>query len=194
MGAIETIPAEEALFSSPHAALVFALNYSGQAYSPPLMNRLACDPSGSSGKGLVGLDGAAQAGFVLAELKSLGTLHEAVLIAQVAQRMERCECRRACCSGEKPNPVWAEAIDTLTGAVLGLALSGCVSNYRLRRGMVERFFGAPDRKIADLAAACDVSDNTAANHNQKITQALRREQKLAWAGFEDRMKKTGMVV
>ena len=36
--------AEEPLFDSAHAALVYAFNYSGQAYDRPLMNRLADDP------------------------------------------------------------------------------------------------------------------------------------------------------
>ena len=73
----------EPLFINAHSALVFAFNFSGQCYDRPMMNRMAA-PSVGTGKGLVGLDGAAQAGMIRGEVKSLGKLAEAILIARFA--------------------------------------------------------------------------------------------------------------
>lgn len=54
---------QEYLFDSVHGALTFAYRYSGQQYSPSLMAQMMRGP-GRSGKGLGGLDGAAQAGLI----------------------------------------------------------------------------------------------------------------------------------
>ena len=80
---------DEILFNSAHGALVFAFNFSGQAYDRPMMNRLAT-PSVGTGKGLVGLDGAGQSGFIRAEVKAMGKLSEAIIIARIAPRSTPC--------------------------------------------------------------------------------------------------------
>lgn len=85
------------LFESAHGALVFAFNFSGQCYDRPMMNRLA-SPAVGSGKGLVGLDGAAQAGMIRAEVQTLGKLAEAIIIARIAPRTVPCHCRSARCA------------------------------------------------------------------------------------------------
>ncbi|MDR1349635.1 MAG: hypothetical protein LBJ59_02420 [Zoogloeaceae bacterium] len=41
-------PADEPLFSSAHAALTFALNFCGQNYDRPLMNRMAARSEGAA--------------------------------------------------------------------------------------------------------------------------------------------------
>lgn len=58
-------------FTRAHAALVFALNFASDCYDRPVMNRLADGPR-AAGKGLAGLDGAAQAGMVRAEAEASG--------------------------------------------------------------------------------------------------------------------------
>lgn len=64
-------PKVEPMFKSAHAALVFALNYSMQQYDRPLINRIAAGHTKESHKGLSGVDGAAQAGMIRAELARL---------------------------------------------------------------------------------------------------------------------------
>jgi hypothetical protein len=193
---------DEALFSSAHAAMVFAFNFSGQQYDKSMMARMASTP-GRAGKGLGGLDGAAQAGMIRAELAHLCELHASILIARVAPPTVPCECRHACCSGHKPNQEWVNAIQSLTQLALG-ELSGHLSHYALRRGIIERYFGIK-HVLADLAAQCSVNPDTASAHNAKLVRwlkgmpakggmpAVTGAESLAWLRIGDRLQEAGMV-
>lgn len=164
-------PKADPLFKSAHAALVFALQYSKQQYDRPMMNRVAAGPSAHEGKGLSGIDGAGQAGMIRAELERLPKLQQAVLIAAAADQRVACECRASCCVGWKVNPEWADAISDLTAAAASAALSGCVSNGRLRSGLIQRMFGVK-ASLVDLAERCHVDPDTAGSHNAKIKKWL----------------------
>jgi len=157
----------EALFRSAHAALVFALQYSKQQYDRPMMNRVAAGPSAHEGKGLAGIDGAGQAGMIRAELERLPRLQQSVLIAAAAEQRVACECRASCCVGWKVNPEWADAISDLTAAAASGALSGCISNGRLRSALIQRMFGVKV-SLAELAERCHVDPDTAGAHNAKV--------------------------
>lgn len=54
---------DEYLFDSVHGALTFAYRYNGQQYSPSLIAMMMRGPM-KTGKGLSGIDGAAQAGLI----------------------------------------------------------------------------------------------------------------------------------
>lgn len=75
----------EPLFSSAHAAIVYALNYNHQQHDKPLMNRLSWGAM-PQGKGLSGVDGAAQAGMIRGLLGRLSDLECALLIAYCAPK------------------------------------------------------------------------------------------------------------
>lgn len=182
--------ASEPLFLSAHSAVVFAFNFSTDFYDRPVMNKMADHPR-PTGKGLSGLDGAAQAGFIRAELKGMGAVGEAIVVARVAPRSSPCACRHACCSGQILNTEWSNAIDVLVQHSI-LALSGSISNYRLRKAIVLRFFG---EKIgfADIALKIGVSKTTANDQNQKIVKALKSEEGAVWSKLECRLIETGMV-
>lgn len=164
---------QEPLFRSAHEALTFALNYSMQQYDRPLMNRaMSAKPSGGGeGKGLSGLDGAGQAGMIRAELAKLVPLHQAVLVASIAPARLPCECRVSCCSGWKVNPEWQDAMSQLSVAAAAGALSGCLSNGRLRSALIQRHFGAK-ASLFELAEKFDVSQRTAAEHSSRIKRWL----------------------
>lgn len=164
------IAENDALFNSAHSALVFAFNFSGQQYDKSMMARMAAAP-GRAGKGLGGLDGAAQAGMIRGELARIDPLSANILIARTAPHSIPCECRHACCSGEKPNLEWTNAIGFVTEVALG-ELSGCLSHYRLRRGIIERFFGVK-HNLASLADECHVNRDTASAHNAKLVRWLK---------------------
>lgn len=161
---------QERLFASPHAALVFAYNFSSEQYDRPAMNKMGDEPA-PVGKGLVGTDGAAQAGFIQKEVATLGPLHEAIVIATYAPRKFSCECHSLCCCGFKRNAEWQEAIGKIALAAAE-KLSGKLSNYRLRVKIVESAFGMKV-KIQDMAEYCRVDRNTAAEHNAIVTQWLK---------------------
>ena len=200
------ILAEEGLFSSAHAALVFAFNFSGQCYDRPMMNRLAA-PAIGSGKGLGGLDGAAQAGFIRAEVRGLGSLAEAILIARIAPRAMPCHCRQSCCSGRKPNAEWVTAISHLADQARRSALLGCAANGIMRREYVVRYFTPKEQRISleALAEKHDVDRNTASAHCSKVATWLgglpvRKDkpavpgmEELAVAAIDQRLREIGMV-
>jgi hypothetical protein len=196
----------EILFKTANGALVFAFNFSSQAYDRPTMNRMAA-PSLGNGKGLVGLDGAAQAGFVLAEVKAMGKFAEAILIARLAPRSTNCECRASCCSGRKPNRVWTDAIAFLADHVRTTALAGCVANGMMRREYVVRYFAKRDERtsLEELADKHDIARQTVSAHASKVVLyfggSQARKDKPATPGFEsiafnaieDRLREIGMV-
>lgn len=149
------------LFRTPQAALVFAFNYSMQQQGRPLADRLA-SPAPRTGKGLSGNDGAGQAGMIRAELKELTELELAILIARFAPRSTPCTCKNPCCSGYRVNQEWSDAIRVLEQAAL-TQLSGHVSNYRLRRRLVEKAVGVKV-ELKEIAKESGVSEKTVAAH------------------------------
>ena len=161
------------MFDTAHGAMVFAFNFTSQCYDRPMMNRMA-SPAVGTGKGLVGLDGAAQAGMVRAEVQALGKLAEAILIARLAPRSQPCHCRQACCSGQKPNKEWTDAVAFLTDYVRNTALAGCTANGIMRREYVVRYFTPKSARISleDLAEKYDVARNTVSAHAAKVATLL----------------------
>lgn len=79
----------EYLFQSLHAALTFAYRYSGQQYSPSIMAQIMKGPGGS-GKGLSGLDGAAQAGLIRGMLINLDLNEKNIIAAKFSSNEEEC--------------------------------------------------------------------------------------------------------
>lgn len=188
---------QEPLFRSAHEALTFALNYSMQQYDRPLMNRAmsAKSSGGGEGKGLSGLDGAGQAGMIRAELEKLVPLHQAVLVASVAPAQLPCECRVSCCSGWKVNPEWQEAMSALSIAAASGALSGCLSNGRLRSDLIQKLFGA-DVSLTALVARYDVDKNTVGAHHLKLRRWLfsdRGLHRLAYQALTDRLAQCRLI-
>lgn len=208
MGQAQMATAEtlEPLFDNAHGALVFAFNFSGQSFDHPLMNRLAA-PAVGTGKGLVGLDGAAQAGFIRSEVQRLGRLAEAILIARIAPRTVPCSCKAMCCAGKKPNDEWTGAISYLADQVRQTALHGCTSNGVMRRAYLVRYFTPKEQRISleELAAKYDIDRNTASAHNAKVAAwlagvpakgerpAVPGMEPLARDAIEDRLREIGMV-
>lgn len=168
----------EILFTSADSALRFAFSYSMQQYSPTPMARAMRGGNVGTGKGLVGVDGAGQAGMVRSELKEFSDLHLATLIAQFAPAELPCDCTAPCCSGKRVNREWADAITYLTEHTAYL-FAGSMSHYRLRRGLIERHFGAQrdahGKKLTleRLAEQCEIHRQTASTHHQKLMAYFR---------------------
>jgi len=176
-------------FENLHGALWFACNYThGTLPSTPLARMSGGNPEG---RGLGGLNGAGQAGMILAEVDQLDPLRRNVIRARFTRRGVPCACKASCCSGERKNPEWVQAIERLTEDSLQ-ALSGCAAHYKLRRAMVEKYFGA--RVIlGDAALACGVNRDTASNHNGRVTGLLREAEKLGMYEIEGRLKRAGVI-
>lgn len=168
----------EILFDSVDSALRFAFSYSTQQYSPTPMARAMRGGNVGTGKGLVGVDGAGQAGMVRRQIKEFSDLHRAVLIAQFAPAELPCDCTAPCCSRKRTNREWAEAIAYLTEHTAHL-FAGSLSHYRLRRGLIERHFGAHrdangnKLTLERLAESCEIHRQTASTHHQKLMAYFR---------------------
>src|SRR6266478_4639254 len=106
----------EPVFRSTGAALKFAFNFSHGTLQKSFLAKAMGVPGPSSG--LAGLDGAAQAGMILAELQRLTTLRRYLLTGRYMLPSSPCTCRAPCCRGWRENVIWKQAIDYLTEYVL----------------------------------------------------------------------------
>ncbi len=159
-------------FTSAHNVLLFAFNFSDQQYDRPLMNRLPDEPVMEVREGLSGMDGAAQAGFIMGRLLDLPALYQYILFAQYAPQTISCECGRPCCRRHKDNRLWLATIDKISMAALTQALPGCLSHRVLRDGIVKKLFERKATKnkiiLADLAERCGVPNRTALDQSAKV--------------------------
>ena len=81
---------DEPLFNSTHVALTFAFEYAGQQSPRTPMTSLMRTENIGSGKGLSGLDGAAQAGFILAEVCRLSDDQHNIIVARYGRVTHEC--------------------------------------------------------------------------------------------------------
>lgn len=185
---------QEPLFASAHAALTFALNYSVQQYDRSLMARLA-SPSSGAGKGLVGLDGAGQAGMIRAQLESCGRQVEAVMVARIAPRRTPCSCRAPCCSGHTPNKDWTNAVAWLVDDVRNTALAGTTADRRVRKECVVRFFESKGKKktLEQIADDCGINRKTASAYATRVADYLKGLEHKAGGAVEDMFKQIGVL-
>ena len=173
----------DAIFDSTRSAVVFALGFSTQQYGATPLSKLQRNRIGS-GKWLVGMDGAGQAGMVLAQIARLGKTDRAVIVARFAPRFEPCPC----CGGERPIAIWREAIEHLAMCCI---LSG-VSNIRFRSDLVEKYFGVPVR-LNDLAERYAMNRNTVSEHYRIMARQLSDMEPIAHVRADDVLINSGMV-
>lgn len=152
----------EPLFKTAHQALSFAYNFSASTLDRPLMNRMA-DKFKPTGKGLAGLDGAAQAGMILRNITELPRLQQMILIARFAPQGSECHC----CGGPVPSLIWMGAVREISDAAVSQALSGHVTMRALRDGLVARYFGQKIN-LQDLAKKANVNRDTASKQNTQL--------------------------
>jgi len=180
----------EPVFRSTHAALMFALNFTHGTLKRSTL--AAMMSSAGNGRGLGGLDGAAQAGMIRAELEKLAKLRRTILVARYVVATIPCDCGRSCCSKIRENAEWSEAVNCLSEYVLHEGLTGSVSHYRLRRALVMRYFGQR-QFLVSIAEQCGVNRDTASAYNQKITERFRQEERLANYEIEGLLKAIGVM-
>lgn len=156
------------LFTSAHAALVFAFNFNMQQYDRPLMNRLAGKQAASSGLGLSGLDGAAQAGMIRRRVATLPVVYQSILVTRLAPPQLVCECGAPCCCGKQANLEWQGALRIVADYAEREALGNCTVNRPLTLALLMRLFSLDARHLSDIAKEVGVAPNTATNHNARL--------------------------
>ncbi|MDY7807588.1 DNA-binding protein [Burkholderia stagnalis] len=188
----------DVVFKSAFDAVRFALCYSLQQYGETMMAKRLRGESVGSGMGLVGLDGAGQAGQIRRMLWDLPELHLSVVVARAAPRDLPCSCGAACCSGRTPNLEWQAAIAWLTEA--SAAYASGFSHYRVRRAIIERLFGVKC-DLVDIAHDCEAHVNTVSRQNAAVRRWLDGDRKcreqgviqVAWAAIERRFSALGWL-
>lgn len=169
---------EQPIFSSTHAALSFAFGYSERAGRPNMLGVLSSKELPRSGRGLGGIDGAAQSGMIRREIEDLKPLQRAVVICKFSHPSRCPHCHSFMDSNERKEAIEALAQHTLE------VLKGERPNLALRRGIVRAQFGERV-KFADLARTCGVSQNTVTNHSKKVREALSQLEKAAFARLDE---------
>ena len=176
----------EGLFQSVNAALQFAYNYQG---SPVLsvMNRMGQVSGAVLGKGLAGVDGAAQAGMIKRHVASLGKFPEALIIAEFAPRTYPCSCRSLCCLGYTRNQQWSDAVNNIADIVRIEALGEYKTTHPIRRACVEKFFGCSVTQTR-MAETLDIHESTLSRMIGKVRRYLTQQQDQVMMGLEDALK------
>lgn len=127
------------LFKSTHDALRFAYNFNGTNVVTATLGI----PPGGNGKGLGGLDGAAEAGNIKRIVESLGEKVTAWAVVSFAPSRFPCSCGRSCCKGWRENPEWSEAAIEMAKISFGIK----------RLSVIRQFFlGNEEKKqVAEIA-------------------------------------------
>jgi hypothetical protein len=183
--------ADDPLFRTDKGALLFALNFSHGTVKQPALLTLMGGPR-RAGRGLAGLDGAGQAGMLKSALERMSRIRRAVLVARYAVAKLPCTCGRPCCSLQRDNPEWAEAIGVVTEWLLVQGAAGTWSHYRMRQALAQRFFGVKV-SFTKIAADCKVKRDTASLYFKRTKELLNDEERLARYEYEGVLKASGVI-
>ena len=173
------------VFETTRNALVFAFRFSSAQYGEGTLGKLLRRGAGS-GRGLSGLDGAGQAGMVLATVWRLKEIERAAIVARFSPRSEPCPC----CGGAKMPDIWREAVETLAEWCIQTG----VLNIRCRRELVAKHFGMPGVEFAALAARYEINRKTVAEHYRTMARRLVDVEASAQSVVDDAFKWSGMVL
>lgn len=180
----------EPIFTSAHAALKFAFNFSHGTLKRGVLAQML--GGGGNGRGLAGLDGAAQAGMIQCELGALSEVRRSIVVAKFSPQHEPCSCRSSCCRGWVENRAFGDAIKFISEYILVEGLTGNISHYRLRRSIVLRYFGVRV-SFVELATMCGVNRDTASDLNKRVMGHLDHEKGAAMNEVDDRLRAAGIV-
>jgi hypothetical protein len=158
------------VFTSTDRALRFALRFAAQQSGASSFASIVGSTRATS-LGLAGVDGAAQAGMIRAEIDKLNETARAVLIAHYAPPDLPCECRRPCCSGRVPNAEWTRAVTVIARDTTPL-FAGRVTLFRLRQTLIGNILQSVRETDVSLAQRYGVHRQTVAEHAEKLETAL----------------------
>lgn len=164
------------LFDSTHSALVFAFNYSHQQSPKTPMTTLMRSAQIGSGKGLSGVDAAAQAGMILAEICRLPDDQHNVIVARYGHVLHECSH----CKQEAPSEEWMSAIDALSHCV---ELEGAHRKVRLM--IVERAVCGGRLDIDMLCKRYSLARSTTFKQLSAIKTKLRKIERAALANLDN---------
>jgi hypothetical protein len=182
---------EEGIFRSAREALVFALNYQCDQYATSAVARLAREGTIGSGRGLVGLDGAAQAGMVKSRLKTMSDQSVAALIARCMSHQVKCDGSDTANAQMKDSAAWLAAIDEVRRFIETTQAHAVVLDV-VAVAAIRKFFG--ERKTVQEIADHAGMHRVTANRQILIIKAeLERLEVEAWAELDSSLRAAGMI-
>ncbi|MGE5650935.1 MAG: hypothetical protein ACM34A_12130 [Bacillota bacterium] len=170
------------LFKNATEALLFAYRFSSQQYAQSPHAKLMKAGMVGSGKGLVSLDGAGQAGFIRGEIDRMESLPRSCIIARYSIKYDECKC----CGGEKMLDEYKEAVANLsewaTQWITGMSVRS------MRHAIIRAYFER-GVSIKDIADRLNVPKSTAYDQKAKIWDKLKQLDSQAQREASDRLEK-----
>ncbi|NML99644.1 hypothetical protein HHL24_17090 [Paraburkholderia sp. RP-4-7] len=182
---------EGGIFRDAREALVFALNYQCDQYATSALARLAQEGAIGSGRGLVGLDGAAQAGMVKSRLQWMSDHSVAALIARCVPHQVKCDGGGTAGAQLKDSAVWLAAIDEVRRFIETTQAHAVVVDVVVVAA-IRKFFG--ERKtVQEIADHARMHRVTANRQILLIKAELERLEVEAWAELDSSLRAAGMI-
>lgn len=179
-------PADEAMFRSAQEALTFALHYShNQSPRTPMQQMLKRGTIGT-GKGLIGNNGAHQAGAIQQALGHLRPDQQAVLMVRFGDVRSPCSC---CGNPHAPSRPWRDAVDLLshTAEIADL-------HPNIRHAIVEKVVcRRRGMRVSSLASQYEASERTIRSRIQKVKPVLVALESSATQWVQDFLQARGVV-
>lgn len=169
------------LFRSGHEACRFAYAYSSQQYAMTAMAKMMRGPACGSGRGLIGLEGAAVAGTVKRHVESLP--HPAPAIIGARYEIDRLQA------------IFHTAI-LVDFVIPALGTGG--HHRHLVRALICRYFRIPDAdgkpvRLAALADRFGMSADTITRRWKATRDRLRGADSKAGREIDDRLQSVGLI-
>lgn len=179
---ISALMDSDSLFRSGHEACRFAYAYSGQQYPLTVMAKMMRGGLLGSGRGLVGLDGAAVAGTVKRHVDALRYPSPAIIAA-------RYEIDR--------NRAMPHAVRLVEFVIPALGTGG--HQRHLVRALICRYFRIPDANglpimLARLASDFDLSSDTLTRRWVVVRNRLRESEARAEGEIDGALVEAGLVL
>lgn len=192
---------EAPLFDSYQEALIFAFNYCDQQYAKSVMARLYAK-NNNLGRGLSGIDGAGEAGMVMADVQRLNQSEQDVLCVRYTKVKTFCKC----CGQEVNTKEVTEALSRLEVYIKTANYSKDeredkkirdvinLINLALIRAVIYEYFGlASYGNIRDLADKFKVHRDTASRYARNIKKALRMLERQAERDIFNLLDESGKI-
>ncbi len=171
----DTILQDAPLFRYSSDALLFAYRYSGQQYSMSAVAKMM-GLRGGSGKGLSGLDGAAQAGMIKAEVDKLHPNERDCMVGRFA------DPESEICKDAKKRLIPLAAAALPTG----------MHSRRMVAALVQRYFGKK-ATLNEMVEEFGVPKSTLHDQWRTVAKKLRDSEDRASHMIHDRLVSLGIV-
>jgi hypothetical protein len=170
------------LFKNTTEALIFAFRFSSQQYALSPTAKMMKTGIVGSGKGLVSLDGAGQAGMIRGEVDRLTSLQRSCIVARYSLKFEECSC----CGGDKMLGEYDEAVANLSEWALQW-ITG-MSHRGMRRAIIRAYFEKAV-SIKEVAERINVPKSTAYDQKSRVWAKLKELDSKAQSDISDRLEK-----